>query len=234
MKLKITSRIRKIFLCDCQAVTNLKVKKLLEILVGAKIFVSLGYQNNETSINQLNIYAMTKLELNPEFKTKSNPEQIKEKFKMAAKITGIGAKAENGKTIKALKVTLANLETELKEANIKFEGVKAANSKKKYAKLIEVITGEIEATQKSIADLEVKEVKIPQAKKVKEVVDLTGKFRLGSLPIGTKFKYRDTTNVCYTFLGATEDGEAKLREANGKEFTAKVLNWKVVKVEEAV
>ena len=176
---------------------------------------------------------MTKFELNPEFRTKSNPEQIKEKFKMAAKITGTEVKAENGKTIKALKVTLANLETELREANAKFEGVKATNSKKKYAKLIEVITGEIEATQKSIADLEVKEVKIP-TKKVKEVVDLTGKFRLGSLPIGTKFKYRDTTNVCYTFLGATEDGEAKLREANGKEFTAKVLNWNVIKVEEAV
>lgn len=60
---------------------------------------------------------MTKFELNPEFRTKSNPEQIKEKFKMAAKITGTEVKAENGKTIKALKVTLANLETELREAN---------------------------------------------------------------------------------------------------------------------
>lgn len=65
------------------------------------------------------------------------------------------------------------------------------------------------------------------------MVELEGKFRLGDLQIGATFRYRSNTKNYYTFLGVADNGEAKVRESNGNEFTAKVLNWKVIKVEVA-
>lgn len=186
---------------------------------------------------------MATLRLNPEARTKSTPEQIEAKFQRAAQITGIGHRAFNtgakSEAMSELYTKLDQLQGELKIAQNKAKTLVSQTSKKKYIKIANNLEAEIEATKSGIARIEELEnaglnFEVPKKQElISEVVELEGKFRLGDLQIGATFRYRSNTKNYYTFLGVADNGEAKVRESNGNEFTAKVLNWKVIKVEVA-
>lgn len=185
---------------------------------------------------------MTTLRLNPEAKakTKATPEQIEAKFQRAAKLTGVGNRTFNtgvkSEDISHLYIKLDQLQGDLKQAENKAQTLVSQTSKKKYTKIMATLELEIETTKATIARMEELETAGVEAPKKIEltrgVTELEGKFRLGDLQIGSTFRYRSNTKSYYTFLGVADNGEeAKVRESNGNEFTAKVLNWKVIKVE---